>query len=128
MLGLEKVPCIIADDLTPEQIRAFRLADNKVGELAEWDFAKLEEELVSIADMFDMAAMGFEEIAYNHIEDLLHDDDAMSYGATEKDTFNITFTFPLEHKDAVSDYVSKNGKEYIANMIVDIATGVKEWE
>ena len=41
-MGLETVPCIIADDLTPEQIKAFRLADNKVGELAEWDFAKLE--------------------------------------------------------------------------------------
>lgn len=59
MLGLEKVPCIIADDLTPEQIKAFRLVDNKVGELAGWDFAKLEEELVSIADKFDMTAFGF---------------------------------------------------------------------
>lgn len=59
MLGLEKVPCIIADDLTPEQIKAFRLVDNKVGELAGWDFAKLEEELVSIADKFDMNAFGF---------------------------------------------------------------------
>lgn len=44
-LGLETVPCVIADDLTPEQIKAFRLADNKVGEIAEWDFTKLEEEL-----------------------------------------------------------------------------------
>ena len=44
-LGLDKVPCIIADDLSPEQIKAFRLADNKTGELAGWDFAKLEEEL-----------------------------------------------------------------------------------
>lgn len=61
MLGLENVPCIIADDLTPEQIRAFRLVDNKVGELAGWDFAKLEEELVSVADKFDMTAFGFEE-------------------------------------------------------------------
>lgn len=61
MLGLEKVPCIIADDLTPEQIKAFRLADNKVGELAEWDFSKLEAELVSIADAFDMSAFGFDE-------------------------------------------------------------------
>lgn len=61
MLGLEKVPCIIADDLTPEQIRAFRLVDNKVGELAGWDFAKLEEELVSVADKFDMTAFGFHE-------------------------------------------------------------------
>ena len=109
-MGLETVPCIIADDLTPEQIKAFRLADNKVGEIAEWDFAKLEDELLQISQRFNMEAMGFEEIAYSHIEDLLHDDDAMSYAATEKDTFNITFTFPLEHKEAISDYVGKNGR------------------
>ena len=57
-LGMETVPCIIADDLTPEQIKAFRLADNKTGELAGWDFAKLEEEL-SALDGFDMSAFGF---------------------------------------------------------------------
>lgn len=58
LLGLEKVPCIVADDLTPEQIKAFRLADNKTGELAGWDFAKLEEELAAL-DGFDMSAFGF---------------------------------------------------------------------
>ena len=57
-LGLEKVPCIIADDLTPEQIKAFRLADNKTGELAGWDFEKLEAELADLAEM-DMTAFGF---------------------------------------------------------------------
>ena len=57
-LGMETVPCIIADDLTPEQIKAFRLADNKTGELAGWDFAKLEEELAAL-DGFDMSAFGF---------------------------------------------------------------------
>ena len=57
-LGMETVPCIIADDLTPEQIKAFRLADNKTGELAGWDFAKLEEELSEL-DGFDMSAFGF---------------------------------------------------------------------
>lgn len=59
LLGLDKVPCIVADDLTPEQIKAFRLADNKVGELAGWDFAKLEEELAELEE-FDMSAFGFE--------------------------------------------------------------------
>ena len=57
-LGLDKVPCIIADDLSPEQIKAFRLADNKTGELAGWDFAKLEEELAGLSDI-DMSAFGF---------------------------------------------------------------------
>lgn len=47
-LGLQKVPVIIADDLTEDQIKAFRLADNKVAEAAQWDFAKLEQELAAI--------------------------------------------------------------------------------
>ena len=42
-LGMEEVPCIVADDLTDEQVKAFRLADNKVGAAAEWDFELLNE-------------------------------------------------------------------------------------
>ena len=59
-LGLDEVPCIIADDLNDEQIKAFRLADNKVSEKAEWDFDLLGEELDDLFD-FDMTAFGFEE-------------------------------------------------------------------
>ena len=58
-LGLEKLPCIIADDLTEEQVKAFRIADNKVGELAEWDFDLLGEELDGILDI-DMSNFGFD--------------------------------------------------------------------
>jgi hypothetical protein len=58
-LGLESVPCVIADDLTENQIKAFRLADNKVGELATWDFEKLELELQALD--LDMVSFGFEE-------------------------------------------------------------------
>ena len=60
-IGLEKVPCIKADDLTPEQLKAFRLADNKVGELATWDFDKLEEELTELDALdldFEMSDFG----------------------------------------------------------------------
>jgi len=59
-LGLETVPCIIADDLSNEQIKAFRLADNKTAEFATWDLSKLENELKEI-DM-DMLQFGFEEL------------------------------------------------------------------
>lgn len=44
-LGLKDIPCVVADDLTDEQIKAFRLADNKVGEIATWDLNKLQLEL-----------------------------------------------------------------------------------
>ena len=58
-LGLSTVPVIVADDLTPEQVKAFRLADNRVGELAEWDLGKLDIELGEIPDI-DMGSFGFE--------------------------------------------------------------------
>lgn len=58
-IGLAEVPCIVADDLTPEQVKAFRLADNKVSEFATWDFGKLELELAELSEM-DMTAFGFD--------------------------------------------------------------------
>lgn len=57
-IGLEKIPCIVADDLTPEQIKAFRLADNKTAELAEWDIDLLNIELGDI--QLDMSVFGFD--------------------------------------------------------------------
>ena len=59
-IGLETVPCIMADDLNEEQIKAFRLADNKTAEMAGWDFDLLELEFNDIdPDLFDMADFGF---------------------------------------------------------------------
>lgn len=58
-LGIEKAPCIIADDLTEDQIKAFRIADNSTGQIAEWDLEKLQAELDSI-DM-DMLQFGIGE-------------------------------------------------------------------
>lgn len=65
-LGLEEVPCIVADDLNEEQIKAFRLADNKVSEKAEWNYELLDEELADILDIdmseFDFNILNDEEI------------------------------------------------------------------
>ena len=58
-LGLQTVPCIVADDLTDEQVKAFRLADNKVGELATWDLDALKVELDNIGEI-DLSGMGFD--------------------------------------------------------------------
>ena len=60
-LGLKEVPVISADDLTPEQAQAYRLADNKTAEFAEWDAGLLGEELGELAAVdFDMTPFGFE--------------------------------------------------------------------
>lgn len=60
-LGLETVPVIVADDLTPEQVKAFRLADNKVGEIATWNDEMLAIELEELKNLdFDMSEFEFE--------------------------------------------------------------------
>ena len=71
-LGMETVPCIIADDLTPEQIKAFRLADNKVGELAGWEIEKLGKELSEI-DM-DMSVFGFDAVEFEEFSEVCEDE------------------------------------------------------
>lgn len=73
-LGLKTVPCIVADDLTPEQIKAFRLADNKVGELAGWDFEKLDLELEEID--LDMTQFGFDDLPEEETESTGDEDNA----------------------------------------------------
>jgi len=59
-LKMKTVPCIVAEDLTDEQIKAFRLADNRVSEEATWDLGKLEKELQELSFSFDMGDFGFD--------------------------------------------------------------------
>lgn len=70
-LGLKEVPIIIADDLTEEQVKAFRLADNKVSEVAEWDFDLLNEELEDIT--IDMSEFGILPIEDVNLDDFFED-------------------------------------------------------
>ncbi len=65
-LGLEKVPVHVAKDLTPEQIKAYRIADNKTNELATWNYDLLPIELGELqAANYDLGLLGFdaEELA-----------------------------------------------------------------
>ena len=88
-LGLKTVPCIVADDLTDEQIRAFRLADNKTAELAEWDEALLAAELELLQDI-DMEQFGFEEL-----EQLLDETREAKEDDFDEDEINIEPTTKL---------------------------------
>ena len=71
-LKLESVPCVVADDLTEEEIKAFRLADNKVGELAEWDLPALALELADID--LDMSDFGFNSLEEEAPKETQEDD------------------------------------------------------
>lgn len=77
-LGLKNVPCIVADDLTDEQIRAFRLADNKTAEMAGWDFEVLDFELKCI-ETLDMSEFGFFDTEERQMRDISDNIDLGDY-------------------------------------------------
>lgn len=70
-LKLKEVPIVVADKLTEEQVNAYRLADNKSGELANWDTKKLDDELQALLDQIDMTDFGFDEnIEFDPADDI----------------------------------------------------------
>ena len=84
-LGLDEVPVHVATDLTPEQVQAYRIADNKTGEIAEWNFDILPGELQELKDSeFDLTLLGFDA---DELAQLLNGgaDDTVAAGETDPD-------------------------------------------
>ena len=82
-LGLAKVPVHVATDLTPEQIRAYRIADNKTGELASWDMELLPIEIAELQGAgIDWSLLGFNE---DDLARLLAGEAGVSEGLTDPD-------------------------------------------
>lgn len=87
-LGMTELPVVRADDLTPAQVRAFRLADNKVAEKSGWDFDRLAKELDKIT--IDMTQFGFTETDLPNIDDFFGADE----GEKEKEPKKLKVTCP----------------------------------
>lgn len=107
--GLKQVPTVCLDELTEEQIKAYRLVDNKLNE-SEWDYSLLDEEIEQLADM-NMDLFGFDEAV-----DLK---DAFEYETKEKiekNFFVVSLAFPKEEKQIIMKYLNKN-KEKVQEMI-----------
>ena len=69
-LGFREVPCIVGSHLTDAQVKAFRLADNRVSEIAVWDDDLLKEEMKNVLDM-DLDIYGFD---IGNIEDIMQEE------------------------------------------------------
>lgn len=107
--GLKQVPTVCLDELTEEQIKAYRLVDNKLNE-SEWDYSLLDEEIEQLTDI-DMDLFGFDEAV-----DLK---DAFEYETKdkiEKNFFVVSLAFPKDEKEAIMKYLNKN-KEKVQEII-----------
>lgn len=99
LLGLKEVPCIIADDLTAKQVKALRIADNKVGELATWNNDLLGEELKGLTNF------SFEDLGFNEIELMMLTED-IEPAEFDKDLMD-------EYSQRADDMVLKAGRVII---------------
>lgn len=132
-LGLEKVPCVEAEKLSEKQIRAFRLVDNKVAEIATWDFGKLNSELAELSDQFDFSDFGFNAFAADFSTEQDSEDGEGEGGLlVEDEHYNITYEIAFNDEDEQSEWyrflaeVKKRfpEKETIAERIL---CAVREW-
>lgn len=125
-LGIENIPAIIADDLTEEQIKAFRLADNRVGELSVWDSDALAIELEELSNLdFDMSVYGFDSMENDvDIDDIFFDDEEQA----EKDNA-IYLTFgnkKVPINEETLDFLEKQYDDY-ENAETNEALDFVEW-
>ena len=106
-LGMSEVPCIVADDLTDAQVKALRLADNKVAEFSEWEMNLLGGELGELAEIsdIDMGDFGFA-------------DDGIS-----ADDFNDEFSLPDGEKSNITQWTltfAEEQKAFIENALKEV--------
>lgn len=121
VMGLEKVPVVVLDNLTEEQVKGYRLADNKVGEKSAWHVNKLEQELLDLS--VDMAQFGFEDLK-GQLDGLDFDMDESDSGedmdvleGVEDEPRGYSITYELSFKDEAEqekwyDFIGRLRKEY----------------
>lgn len=117
-LHLASVPCVVADDLTDEQIKAYRLANNKVGEDSEWDIDLLQGKLDDIIDI-DMADFGFDLTA---AENKVVEDDDFEMSVPEEPKSKLGDIYQLgRHRLMCGDSTNiENVKQLVGGAQIDL--------
>lgn len=113
-LGLESVPVVKLDGLSDEQRKAYALVHNKLTMDTGFDLDILEKELDGLldfdADFYDLAV----DEQTGFFERVLDEENLLGYVKTlERETFNVTFSFPMESREDILDYINKVSKEKI---------------
>lgn len=120
-LGLKEVPCIVADDLNEEQINAFRIVDNKVGDFSLWDYEKLKQEIDEIkafdSNDIDIDFYGFEEY---DIYQVLDETGLSKNEPKDSEDFSITFSVKTELKPFFDSYLKTHSKEDLNALFIKI--------
>ena len=123
-LGLEEVPCIVADDLSEAQIKAFRIADNKVSEYSTWDMELLQIELEALCEMgIDMEITGFNEIeCMEMLEDIMPNTDDYD---VDIDDYDDVSEGNLKADNMIISYFTEEEKAFLLELFREKNDGKK---
>ena len=123
-LGLEEVPCIVADDLSEAQIKAFRIADNKVSEYSTWDMELLQIELEALCEMgIDMEITGFNEIeCMEMLEDIMPNTDDYD---VDIDDYDDVSEGNLKADNMIVSYFTEEEKAFLLELFREKNEGKK---
>ena len=105
-LGYQEVPCVVADELTDEQVKAFRIADNSVSDVAEWDLIKLTQEMAEIS--LDLGEFGLDLGTFSGDNGTIEaepadDEDDGYYGDERERTYNTYNMRLVDYVDLTKD-------------------------
>jgi len=123
-LGLKTVPCVIADDLTEAQIKAFRIADNKVSEYSTWDMELLQIELEALSEMdIDLELTGFNEIeCMEMLEDIMPNTDDYD---VDVDDYDEVSEGNLKADNMIISYFTEEEKAWLLELFREKNDGKK---
>jgi ParB-like chromosome segregation protein Spo0J len=126
-LGFKEVPITIADNLTPSQINAYRIADNRTAQESEWDYKLLQEEFSNLVDeKFNLELTGFNEDELKKYLSMEEDFevDLPEINNEDKQPFQqITFTLHNEQYEIVQQALDYIKKQNIDDSINDNKNG-----
>lgn len=124
-LEMKELPCIIASDLTEQQIKAFRIIDNKVAELAIWTDEELSDDIKSLMDGFDMTDYGFSKFELSMLlediesESIVDEEELKEYEVPTKTLLNnsyITITYNIKQEEIVKNLLGIDTKENLKSV------------
>lgn len=109
-IGAKKVLVVHADDLSPEEVKAQRIADNRLAEMGEWDIGNLREEVGELLDTYDLSTVGFNQLDLaelfqgqedmNFLEDYNQSGEVISSNIVEgkSEYCNFSFSLPIVYE------------------------------
>lgn len=114
-LGIKEIPCVIADDLTEDQIKAFRIADNKVADYSFWDDELLKQEILDLKlNDYDILNTGMTDIdimvLMSDVDPVKYDDDEYSEYIERAENF-------LEKKRVIITYSGEDQTNFLKDLL-----------